>query len=304
MKASAPLHLPGLFCFAVRRRYRKILANAREIILLCRRDGSIREYLTAPRRERSLYQLFGPENRWLVSQALQTVRDLPPKGILEVSLTQKTHTGEPLYYRVILQNDLDSRSLQGISLTIEDVSESKRMESRLIQARASAFQEARHDSLTSIPNRLFCAEALDRQFARLNRRPQEDLTLLMIDLDHFKKINDNWGHEVGDRVLIRLSSICSSLVRGNDVFARYGGEEFLCIMEDLAGEDALEAAERMRVSIAACRDWPRDLTLTISIGLAEYAGETDPEDLIRRADSALYRAKSLGRNRVCTSLAT
>jgi diguanylate cyclase (GGDEF)-like protein len=121
----------------------------------------------------------------------------------------------------------------------------------------------------------------------------------MLDLDFFKKVNDSKGHDVGDLVLIQLSRICTEMIRGADIFARYGGEEFICHLDDLSLKEAFVVAERMRNKIEEYQDWPGGLRLTVSIGLAEYKGEKNPEELVKKADIALYNAKAEGRNRVC-----
>ena len=121
----------------------------------------------------------------------------------------------------------------------------------------------------------------------------------MLDIDHFKNVNDSMGHDTGDLVLIQLCRICIEMIRGADVFARYGGEEFVCYLDDLKLSEALVVAQRMRTRIEEFQGWPESLRLTVSIGIAEYKGESSPEELIKKADIALYKAKATGRNRVC-----
>ena len=203
------------------------------------------------------------------------------------------------FYHLNFQNMLHKKEIRGICVSISDISDSKLLERRLIKARQNAYTEARHDPLTNVPNRLYFNESIKHRFARLKRRPQDCMCLFMLDLDHFKNINDSRGHDVGDLVLKELTRICSDMIRSSDIFARYGGEEFVCILDDLKLDAAEEVCERMRQTIEDFRNWPEEITLTVSIGLVEYKGEDDPEELIKKADIAMYRAKSAGRNRVC-----
>lgn len=286
-----------------RRRNRLLLINARETILICDTDGRILECITDEPCDIGLTQMFGEENSTELRDALlrtASKENTPVQLVIHYWDEEQTEH----YAAIVMQNMLGVREVKGISVTIEDITESKMLENRLIQSRESAFYEARHDPLTSIPNRLYFNEALKKRFARLERRKDETICLLMLDLDLFKNINDSCGHDAGDKVLIQVCEICSEQIRASDVFARFGGEEFICYLDDLGREDALDAAERMRRSIEEYDNWPGGSKLTISIGLAEYNGEILPEDLIKKADIALYQAKALGRNRVCVSLAT
>ena len=129
------------------------------------------------------------------------------------------------------------------------------------------------------------------------------VSLLMIDIDHFKAVNDRYGHTVGDRVLREIAERIGYNVRGFDLAARYGGEEFVVVMPDTSVEVALAVADRLREKIAevpvATTGAAEELGVTVSIGVAETRGKEESfESLLRRADEALYRAKGEGRNRV------
>lgn len=288
----------------IRKRNNLLLRNANETILVCDTGGVIKECLTKEFCTENLRELFGPRNEWEINQALKSVSNLDDNTHIKLVLCRDEENKDNTYYKLVMQNMLQSRNVRGISVTIEDITESKRLENDLILSREMAFHQARHDPLTSIPNRLYFNEAIKKRFARLERHREETLCLLMLDLDHFKDVNDNYGHDVGDTVLIKVTEICSELIRASDVFARFGGEEFICYLDDLPEEAALDAAQRMRQSIEEYENWPEDIHLTVSIGLAEYNREHRPEDLIKKADIALYNAKALGRNRVCVYLAT
>jgi diguanylate cyclase (GGDEF)-like protein len=156
------------------------------------------------------------------------------------------------------------------------------------------------DPLTQAYNRRSLFEMGDRDFLRA-RRQFSDLCALMIDIDHFKRINDTHGHAAGDEALKAVASACMRLIRKPDLFARYGGEEFALLLPDTSLKRAHEVAERLRQSISELRILvPKgELTLSVSLGLAEMSPvDQDLNALLQRADHALYKAKEMGRNRV------
>jgi two-component system cell cycle response regulator len=155
------------------------------------------------------------------------------------------------------------------------------------------------DSLTGCLNRRALLEALERELDRA-RRYNLVLTLLMVDLDHFKRINDTMGHVVGDTVLRQLGDLLHREVRSVDTVARYGGEEFVILLPETAVHGAMIFADRMRQRIAAYGfgDQDHPVRITVSIGVACYPDRAvdSPESFIALADAALYRAKADGRN--------
>lgn len=178
----------------------------------------------------------------------------------------------------------------------------------LATARAARYAEremhaARHvariDPLTHLPNRL----DMDQGLALLIRQARDELaplSLMFLDLDRFKTINDRHGHAVGDACLAAVGTILRHHVRASDLIARYGGEEFVLALEGAGRERALEAAEALRAAVqaeAVIVDGAR-VDLTVSIGLSELRPQDTAADLLARADAALYRAKQHGRNRV------
>lgn len=156
------------------------------------------------------------------------------------------------------------------------------------------------DPLTEAYNREFLQQRLPQAIEQAERR-DEPLAVAMLDVDHFKAVNDEFGHEVGDRVLAEVASRLRGAIRAGDLLVRYGGEEFLVLLPGSDAERAAEVAERMR---AKMEDDPIDIGGTrievrISVGVAEHRrGEDSPGQLVRRADTALYAAKGRGRNRV------
>jgi two-component system cell cycle response regulator len=135
------------------------------------------------------------------------------------------------------------------------------------------------------------------------KRYKFPLTLLMADLDHFKKVNDTMGHLAGDYVLRETAELLKKSLRKSDVAARYGGEEFAVLLPETPQEGAFILAERLREKLAAtCFNYgEHTIYVTMSIGIAAHSPETDSSnaDLIKKADTALYRAKEDGRNRCC-----
>ena len=129
------------------------------------------------------------------------------------------------------------------------------------------------------------------------------VSLLMIDIDHFKKINDTYGHQAGDTVLSGLAGLIKEKLRETDLLARYGGEEFCLVATGTEQAGALVLAERVRALVeqASFLHDKTPITVTISIGISTWEAslKEDHEELIRRADAALYRAKNQGRNRAC-----
>ncbi|MDQ3756721.1 MAG: GGDEF domain-containing protein [Actinomycetota bacterium] len=166
---------------------------------------------------------------------------------------------------------------------------------RLTHARLAASSAARTDALTGLANRRAMEEHLARLAAQAMRHGHE-LVALAIDLDHFKSINDRFGHEGGDLALSHVAGRLQAALRAPDIAGRWGGEEFLVLLPDTDQTGGLIVAERIREAIAMdCGASPR-ISVTASIGLAVLDG--DPARLLRNADSALYEAKISGRNRV------
>ncbi len=171
-------------------------------------------------------------------------------------------------------------------------------ENRMLQARLS--EQAHRDPLTGLYNRRYLDATLQRELARCQREGLP-LSLVLVDLDHFKQINDRWGHPVGDQVLCQLADRLSAQARLADVACRYGGEEFLVLLPGMPAEVALQRAEGWRAGFAASRvqHGAASIHATLSAGVATYPQDgSSPQALIGAADRALYQAKSAGRDRV------
>jgi len=157
------------------------------------------------------------------------------------------------------------------------------------------------DGLTQIHNKRYLFEALEKELIRA-RRYERDLSVLMFDIDFFKRINDQYGHLAGDHVLRELARIVQDRIRRDEVFARYGGEEFVIVLPEtsLAGAVALAENLRARVASHGFSFQGEQIPVTISIGCALLQDDKAATDLIQRADEKLYQAKRSGRNRVCS----
>ena len=182
-----------------------------------------------------------------------------------------------------------------IHLQIRKLHESLKEKNRQLE------EMANRDGLTGLYNHRYFQETISKDFQRAVRY-HESLSCVMFDIDHFKKFNDNYGHQAGDMVLKTLGGLIKELVRGSDLPARYGGEEFVLLMYHTAPKEALMVAERLRKAVEQHKFQADDMVLTvnISVGVASFPHQeiADAKTLIECADKALYRAKEEGRNRV------
>lgn len=192
-----------------------------------------------------------------------------------------------------------SRASRAIGQLLAQVRESQAEVARLSLELTRAKDQANTDPLTGLANR----GAFDNALRRMcERRGDAPLSLIMLDIDHFKRINDTYGHPFGDVVIRSVAAAIHGYARGRDVAARYGGEEFAVLMVDTSEQAAAEVAERIRDQIERSRI--RDAegrvagAVTISAGVAQHLDREVPEGLLGRSDRALYRSKAGGRNRV------
>jgi two-component system, cell cycle response regulator len=170
---------------------------------------------------------------------------------------------------------------------------------RIVELEEKLRRQATHDSLTGIMNRGAIMERIGIEMDRAYR-DNETLCIAMADLDHFKKVNDTYGHSVGDTVLCETASRMTSVLRPYDSIGRYGGEEFIIVFPKCDVNNALAIAERVRrsISLQPVRSHLEAIPVTTSIGIAEARVPRDADAVIRDADNAMFRAKQSGRNRV------
>lgn len=191
------------------------------------------------------------------------------------------------------QADGDVQALKARLRKLEK--ESATLRERLQKERQAAMQ----DCLTGIGNRMAYEERIRLEFARW-KRYRKPLSLLIWDIDHFKQINDRYGHLAGDKALKSIARILSSKVRETDFFGRYGGEEFVLIIPEAQPEQVRQIADQLRRAVAKTpfHFQGKPVTITLSCGIASFREGDDPYSVFDRADQALYQAKQQGRNRV------
>lgn len=232
------------------------------------------------------------------------------QGVLEVKVETEHR---PLYFITTVTPVKDQENAVKYVICIsKEITERKNMEDSIHKAKRDAEQRNEEqntlvkalyiksitDGLTGLYNRQHMIEVLEKQMeiSRLNHR---DLTVLLMDLDFFKPVNDTYGHHIGDEVLVEISSGLQATLNAQGMLGRYGGEEFIVILPDKSPEQAAAIAESLRTFVEGQRFSQMEIAITISIGLMPYSGQ-DLKDLIRKADDRLYMAKEKGRNRVCS----
>lgn len=215
---------------------------------------------------------------------------------------------------VVFRRDADGRACQILS-NIVDTTEKRRLDEQIeaqvleihdtnlaLEIQTNALEEANAqleslaftDGLTSIPNHRSFQEELSRAF-RLARRKNHRLSLMIIDVDHFKQYNDTYGHPSGDLILKRVATLIRESCPSLCTPARYGGEEFVVLCPEFTAREVLELAERIRSTIEAT-PWP-EMPLTVSIGAVSLSHDVgNPSELVNSADLALYSSKASGRN--------
>jgi diguanylate cyclase (GGDEF)-like protein len=176
----------------------------------------------------------------------------------------------------------------------------REMTETLSQHSETLKQAALTDSLTGMQNRRYFDDALKEYLTEFGRI-DKPVGLMILDLDHFKQVNDNHGHDVGDEVLRAVSNCLKDMTRYHDVVARLGGEEFAVVAPNMDSDLLMKLAERIRKAIASMPVVSGNvrLKITTSVGLAVWNGRETADQFYRRADTMLYQAKKLGRNRVC-----
>ncbi|NVN87734.1 MAG: diguanylate cyclase [Rhodopseudomonas sp.] len=289
--------------------------NADGVVLLTNRNDEFKRPLwpTAARPKLALTEQFGaPARPTMLEREVKTSAWTKFDGRRGFVLRTPVEHSEWSMVIVIPVSGMFASRFLGIIITLQfaittlfyffgrehGVRDNIEMVRRLeLQQRADNLQvQATTDPLTGVYNRLKFDEELLKEIERA-RRYATPLTLTLYDVDHFKEVNDAYGHQAGDRVLIELSAIVSHGIRQSDLLARWGGEEFVVL---LPGTDALQAgvvAEKLRGMIAG-RSFDEIGTITCCFGVATYAAGDTAATLVARADNALYRAKMNGRNRV------
>ena len=281
-------------------RFRSLVQHSSDVILVIRLDGTIR--FVSPSASRVLrYDPAGLLGRALVSLIHTEDRDRAAGFLRESARTPGVSApvewrfcqpdGSSLNAETIATNLLDDPSVRGIVLNTRDVSERKRLEDQLTH-------QAFHDPLTGLANRALFRDRVSHALA-LARRQGHSISVLFLDLDDFKKVNDSLGHAEGDRLLIAAAERFNTCSRAADTIARLGGDEFAILIEDLAGQEGHGGLVE-RLSEAMRRPFMlggNEVHVNASIGIATAAGDETADDLLRNADVAMYSAKRKGKGR-------
>ena len=282
--------------------FQAIVENVGDLVAVLDTDG--RRIYNSP----SYRPLFREKDIRPGSSSFLEIHPEDRKRIKEIfGRTVATGVGECAEFRFVLKDgrirhmESDGRAIRGADGTVSkvvvvsrDITELKRLETELREMAATDF-------LTGLPNRRHFLARLEQELARIHRREGHCASVLMLDSDHFKQVNDTFGHAAGDKILKHLAELMRNELRKIDTAGRVGGEEFGVILPGADLSAAEVFAERLRKKVAGTpvAEGDRVIPLTVSIGVAGMnAGDASGDDALVRADRALYRAKERGRNRV------
>ena len=227
-------------------------------------------------------------NRHLLNERLETEHEVQDFEVLI-----KTPYSDVPFWLLASANVIDYNNELVLYIAFQDITSRKNRET-LLQ------NQATRDPLTSVYNRRYFEEEVSKRIA-IAKQQKQPYSVLMLDADHFKNVNDTYGHKIGDKVLIELAAKTERALRDHDIVARYGGEEFVVFLPDIKSVQGAVVAERLRHSIeriVVYSDNKQEVRFTVSIGVSSSDISDNVDTLIKTADSALYRAKNNGRNRV------
>ncbi len=280
-------------------RFRSLVQHASDMISILDAEGKALYYSPASQRVLG----FAPASR-LGGHGFESIhpRDRPRvQAVFDELLSQpgKSRTAEYRMrhadgsWRVLessLTHLLHNPAVSGVVVNSRDVSDRKQAEDRLLH-------DALHDPLTALPNRTLFMDRLTHCLDRRSRVDSYRCAVLFLDLDRFKMINDSFGHAIGDRLLVQASGRLKGCLRPNDTLARLGGDEFAILLDDVDdASNAVRVAKRVQTELEVPFSLEaREVYSSASIGIALSGGESGPEDILRDADTAMYRAKSQGR---------
>jgi diguanylate cyclase (GGDEF)-like protein len=257
---------------------------------------SLTRYTIEKGRTVYIPDVHAPDAEYPYEQTVKTPGDHDEKTHLGIPLIQG---GNVLGALAVRANPVDAYATDQIRL-VETIAN----QASVAMDNARMFEEVQHlavtDSLTGLYNRRYFFPYAENEIERA-RRYQKRLSIIMMDIDHFKKVNDRFGHMAGDRALKMVAQTCLAELRKVDVMCRFGGEEFLILLPETSKSKAALAARRIRDAVASARILVDDgeIALTVSIGVAELdENHSDLDALIQAADKALYQAKEAGRNQV------
>lgn len=279
--------------------HREVIAQLADGVLIIDGDGRIMD------ANQAALELLEPDDDSVINQPLARYLSSVPvaelldetTGSLEIAIGPRTYH--------VRASQLQTTPAQTTIVVFRDITERLEAEQELRQLKQAMEQLAYTDSLTGLPNRRAFIQRLQDECARV-RRHHGELSVVLLDLDFFKNVNDTYGHGVGDRVLSHLATSIEASARACDMAARLGGEEFALLLPGSSLDSARQVAERLCRTVAGQRIPCGDdsvCSVTTSAGVAAVSTDSadlaDWQDLLKRADLALYRAKDTGRNRVC-----
>ncbi|MEA2508849.1 MAG: hypothetical protein QOG21_931 [Actinomycetota bacterium] len=237
---------------------------------------------------KSLLPIVHPDD-WTTVQGAVTEITSEESHLTSFDVRLLRADGHSLHTEANVENALSDSSLDGIVMTLRDVTERKHLEEQLLH-------QAFHDPLTGLPNRALFADRLEWM---LSRRKKEQCSLLFIDLDNFKAVNDDFGHETGDALLTTVAQRLQDILRTEDTAARLGGDEFAILLDGIwKVEEAVAVGERaLRAARAPFPVGDKQISVGASIGIAIASGSNTVGDLLREADIAMYMAKREGKHR-------
>jgi two-component system cell cycle response regulator len=247
---------------------------------------------------------FGGVDPW---KLLKELRQDPETAILSVMVVLARPPGDTEMLRLleagVMEHVVKPVSPALLCAKVKAVADRSRLQRELKNKLRCALEYSTHDALTGLFNRRYFERRLREESAHAKRH-KRPFALIVVDLDHFKQINDTFGHEDGDRVLRHVAEILSTSLREDDVACRHGGEEFVILLRATTGPAARVVANRMRSEVSSRpialgpKNEPRTMTLSGGVAAADERNGFDVDNIVDRADKALYLAKHAGRNRV------
>lgn len=289
-------------------KYRNIFEDSKDMIFIAGLDGEIEDVSPACKEvlgytKEELQQMnvldvmVNPEVRFRFEKAIS---DQGSVRNFEVEFQRKDGDKIDALVTATLRQG-DNGEIIDFQGNVRDITARKQAEAARLHA-SKLEQIAITDPLTKIYNRRFFYEVAEKEIERA-KRSSSLLALIIFDIDHFKEVNDTYGHSTGDQVLINLVNLCQRNIRSMDLFTRFGGEEFVILMPDTDSKSAKETAERLREMVdekPVATSGETDVSVTISLGIAnwDYTNPLEINALLDQADQALYQSKEAGRNRV------
>ncbi|MEG3859996.1 EAL domain-containing protein [Microcoleus sp. herbarium12] len=284
-------------------RFRSLIENATDITIILDAQGIFRYISPSVKRilgysphhaiGRSALGTVHPDDCATIAQTLHKAIENPKRSQLPLEYRVRHRNGSWCYVEAVATNLLHDPAVKGIVINCHDITQRKLAEEQLLH-------DAFHDALTGLPNRALFTDRLEHALKLAKRRKDYLFAVLFLDLDRFKVVNDSLGHAIGDQLLVAIARRLETCLRAGDTVARLGGDEFVLLLEDIDGvNEATNIVNRLQKKITSpiLLDG-HEVFITASIGIALSSGEyEEPTNLLRDADTAMYRAKELGRAR-------